>query len=94
MKNGTLLHHLKMSEKVGFTAQRPGTWTFDNTILWQKYHKIIENLKIVESHEIRNIHATFLAYLHNFVTSVSQFCGIRVKIFCRFTIFRHFATIL
>ena len=63
------------------------TCTFDDTILWQIDHKIIENLKIVQSREIRYIHATFLVYLHNFVTLESHFCGIRGKIFCRFTIF-------
>ena len=67
----------------------PCTYTFDGTILWQKVHKIIEYLKIVQSHENRTIHATFFVYLHNFVTLESQFCGIRVNNFCRFIIFSH-----
>ena len=73
----------------GIDPVRQSTCTFDGTILWQKHHKIVENLKIVQSHEIRNIHATFLECLHNFVTLdlESQFCGIKVTIFCHFTIF-------
>ena len=30
--------------------------------------------KILQSHEIKNIHATFLVYLRNFVSLESQFC--------------------
>ena len=46
--------------------------TYDSTILWQKHHKIAEILKILQSHEIRNIHATSLVS--------PQFCDIRVTI--------------
>ena len=49
------------------------TCTFDDMILWQKDRKIIENLKIVESHEIRNIHTTFFSIF-------TQFCDVGVTI--------------
>ena len=59
--------------------------TFDGTILWQKRHRIMENLKVVKSHEIRNIDATtkfvcchfktFCRFCHNFVTFIKNHCN-------------------
>ena len=56
----------------------------------KNHHKIVENLKIVQSQEIRNIHPTILVYLHNLVTLESQFCDVTVTIFSHFTIFCRF----